>query len=32
MFIAQVICTTDNDNNPSIGKFLNSFDIIKIRE
>jgi hypothetical protein len=32
MFIAQVICETEKDNNSSIQKFLNSFDIIKVRE
>ncbi|MFT7118736.1 MAG: hypothetical protein ACI9IZ_002021 [Nonlabens sp.] len=31
MFITQVICSTEKDNNTSIQKFLNSFDIIKIR-
>jgi hypothetical protein len=31
MFITQVICSTEKDNNASIQKFLNSFDIIKTR-
>ena len=32
MFISQVICVTDNDENSSIERFLNSFDIIKTNE
>jgi hypothetical protein len=32
MFITQVICLTANDNNPSIQKFLNSFEIIKTKQ
>jgi hypothetical protein len=31
MFITQVICYIEKDNNASIQKFLNSFDIIKIK-
>lgn len=32
MFIAQVICLTNKDNNSSIQKFLNSFEIIKTKK
>lgn len=32
MFITQVVCTTSNDNNPNIQKFLKSFEIIKTKE
>ncbi|WP_156875587.1 hypothetical protein [Lacinutrix venerupis] len=32
MFIAQVICLTENDKNESINRFFNSFDIIKVKE
>ncbi|QRM90193.1 hypothetical protein FG167_13430 [Lacinutrix sp. WUR7] len=32
MFITQVICLTDKDNNDSINRFLNSFDILKVKE
>ncbi|MBR9913781.1 MAG: hypothetical protein GYB32_02970 [Algicola sp.] len=31
MYISQVICYTDKDNNDSIARFLNSFDIIKVK-
>lgn len=32
MFIAQVLCLTDKDNNDNINRFLNSFDILKVKE
>ncbi|MBQ0786255.1 MAG: hypothetical protein KBT69_02065 [Oceanihabitans sp.] len=32
MFISQVICLTNKDNNDSIKRFLNSFDILKVKE
>jgi len=31
LYIAQVICTTEKDNNDDIGRFLESFDIIKTK-
>ncbi|WP_299116961.1 hypothetical protein [uncultured Winogradskyella sp.] len=31
MFITQVVCLIDNDNNESIKRFLNSFDILKVK-
>jgi len=32
MFIAQVICLKENDNNDNINRFFNSFDILKVKE
>ncbi|AGC77700.1 hypothetical protein LX97_02120 [Nonlabens dokdonensis] len=32
MFITQVICMTDNDNNTSIKRFQDSFEIIKTKQ
>lgn len=32
MYINQVICYADNDNNASIKRFFDSFDIIKVKE
>ncbi|MFD1061780.1 hypothetical protein ACFQ1Q_00880 [Winogradskyella litorisediminis] len=31
MYISQVICLTNNDKNPSIKRFLDSFDILKVK-
>ncbi|MEL0642986.1 hypothetical protein V6251_01240 [Olleya sp. Ti.3.14] len=32
MFISQVICLTENDNNKDIKRFMEAFDIIKVKE
>ncbi|WP_339873966.1 hypothetical protein [Olleya marilimosa] len=32
MFISQVICMTDKDENADIKRFMDSFDIIKVKE
>lgn len=32
MYVAQVVCVDDKDNDPLIDKFLNSFDIIRVKK
>jgi hypothetical protein len=32
IYVTQVICLTDNDNNESIKPFLDSFDILNVKE
>ncbi len=32
MFITQVICLSSNDENPSIKRFLDSFELIKVKQ
>ncbi|WP_397362780.1 hypothetical protein [Olleya sp. R77988] len=32
MFITQVLCTIENDNNKSIKRFMDSFNIIKVKQ
>lgn len=32
MYITQAICLTNNDNNPGIKRFMDAFNILKVKE